>query len=92
MEFDTKAHLMIIISFHMNMILNKKSNLSQTYGKLIEKPHLRCFLCYDICQDFQIELIWFNSLLFNKQVKFHEVSQSFEWFLEYIFTLQHIVT
>jgi hypothetical protein len=39
MEFDTKAHLTIIISFHMNVILNKKSNLSQTYGKLIEKPH-----------------------------------------------------
>jgi hypothetical protein len=39
MGFETKAHLTIIISFHMNVILNKKSNLSQTYGKLIEKPH-----------------------------------------------------
>jgi hypothetical protein len=38
MEFDTKTHL-TIISFHMNVILNKKSNLSQTYSKLIEKPH-----------------------------------------------------
>jgi hypothetical protein len=39
MEFHTKAHLTIIISFHMNVILNKKSNLLQTYGKQIEKPH-----------------------------------------------------
>jgi hypothetical protein len=39
MEFDTKSHLMIIISFHMNVILNKKSNLLQTYGKQIQKPH-----------------------------------------------------
>jgi hypothetical protein len=62
MEFDTRAHPTIIISYHMNVIFNKKSNLSQTHGKLIENPHQDVFYVMIFVKLFKMN--WYGSIVF----------------------------